>query len=68
MFMVPPEVAHTYYVRISFRPVDRVTIHTDARRRFIKLDKLVLEFKRLALSRLYWPGQVILVPLAPLST
>lgn len=32
----------------------RVTIHTDARRRNIKLDKLVIEFKQTAPSRLYW--------------
>jgi len=32
----------------------RVTIHTDARRRAIKLDKLVIDFKQTAPSRLYW--------------
>lgn len=35
----------------------RVTIHTDARRRSIKLDKLVIEFKQTAPSRLYWAGR-----------
>lgn len=32
----------------------RVTIHTDARRRSIQLDKLSIEFKQTAPSRLYW--------------
>jgi hypothetical protein len=32
----------------------RVTLHTDARRRAIKLDKLVIDFKQTAPSRLYW--------------
>ena len=32
----------------------RVTIHTDARRRSIRLDKLFIEFKQTAPSRLYW--------------
>lgn len=32
----------------------RVTIHTDARRRSITLDKLVIEFRPTAPSRLYW--------------
>lgn len=32
----------------------RVTIHTDARRRSVKLDNLVIEFKQTAPSRLYW--------------
>jgi hypothetical protein len=35
----------------------RVTIHTDARRRTIKLDNLVIEFKLTAPSRLYWAGR-----------
>lgn len=34
-----------------------VTIHTDARRRAVKLDKLVIEFKQTAPSRLYWAGR-----------
>ena len=32
----------------------RVTIHTDARRRSVKLGNLVIEFKQTAPSRLYW--------------
>lgn len=32
----------------------RVTIHTDARRRSITLDNLVIEFRQTAPSRLYW--------------
>ena len=35
----------------------RVTIYTDTRRRSIKLDKLLLEFKHAAPSRLYWAGR-----------
>jgi len=35
----------------------RVTIHTDARRRAIQLDKLTVEFKHTAPSRLYWAGR-----------
>lgn len=35
----------------------RVTIHTDARRRTIKLDNLVIAFKLTAPSRLYWAGR-----------
>ncbi|OGB34005.1 MAG: hypothetical protein A3F78_16970 [Burkholderiales bacterium RIFCSPLOWO2_12_FULL_61_40] len=35
----------------------RVTIHTDARRRSIKLDNLVIEFRQTAPSRLYWVGR-----------
>lgn len=35
----------------------RVTIHTDARRLSIQLDKLVIEFKLTAPSRLYWAGR-----------
>jgi Family of unknown function (DUF6088) len=35
----------------------RVTIHTDARRRSIKLDKLTIQFKQTAPSRLYWAGR-----------
>lgn len=35
----------------------RVTIHTDARRRSIKLDNLAIEFKQTAPRRLYWAGR-----------
>jgi hypothetical protein len=35
----------------------RVVIHTDARRRAIQLDKLTIEFKRTAPSKLYWAGR-----------
>ena len=35
----------------------RVTIHTDARRRSIQLDKLLIDFKQTAPSRLYWAGR-----------
>jgi len=35
----------------------RVTIHTDTRRRSIKLENLVIEFKQTAPSRLYWAGR-----------
>ena len=35
----------------------KVVIHTDARRRAIKLDNLTIEFKRTAPSRLYWAGR-----------
>ncbi|MDO5623142.1 MAG: DUF6088 family protein [Pseudomonadota bacterium] len=35
----------------------RVTIHTDARRRSVKLENLVIEFKQTAPSRLYWAGR-----------
>jgi len=35
----------------------RVTIHTDARRRAIQLEKLTIEFKHTAPSRLYWAGR-----------
>jgi len=35
----------------------RVTIHTDARRRAIQLDKLSIDFKQTAPSRLYWAGR-----------
>lgn len=35
----------------------RVTIHTDARRQGVKLDKLTIEFKQTAPSRLYWAGR-----------
>ena len=35
----------------------RVTIHTDARRRSVKLDNLVIEFKQTAPSRLHWAGR-----------
>jgi hypothetical protein len=35
----------------------RVTIHTDARRKSIALDNLVIEFRQTAPSRLYWAGR-----------
>jgi hypothetical protein len=35
----------------------RVTIHTDTRRRAVQLDKLIIEFKQTAPSRLYWAGR-----------
>jgi hypothetical protein len=35
----------------------RVTIYSDTRRRSIKLDKLLIEFKLAAPSRLYWAGR-----------
>ncbi|PFH10134.1 Transcriptional regulator, AbiEi antitoxin, Type IV TA system [Collimonas sp. PA-H2] len=35
----------------------RVTVHTDTRRRAIQLDKLNIEFKQTAPSRLYWAGR-----------
>lgn len=35
----------------------RVTIHTDARRRSIRLNSLLIEFKQTAPSRLYWAGR-----------
>lgn len=35
----------------------RVTLHTDTRRRAIQLDKLTIEFKQTAPSRLYWAGR-----------
>jgi hypothetical protein len=35
----------------------RVTIHTDARRRSISLDNLIIEFRQTAPSRLYWAGR-----------
>lgn len=35
----------------------RVTIHTDARRRAIRLDRLTIDFKQTAPSRLYWAGR-----------
>lgn len=35
----------------------RVTIHTDTRRRAVKLDNLIIEFKQTAPSRLYWAGR-----------
>jgi hypothetical protein len=34
-----------------------VTVHTDARRRTIQLDKLTIDFKQTAPSRLYWAGR-----------
>lgn len=35
----------------------RVTIHTDARRKSVELDKLTIEFKQTAPSRLCWAGR-----------
>ena len=35
----------------------RVTIHTDARRRSIQLDNLLIDFRQTAPSRLYWAGR-----------
>jgi hypothetical protein len=35
----------------------RVMIHTDARRRTIRLDNLTIEFKQTAPSKLYWAGR-----------
>ena len=35
----------------------RVTIHTESRRRAVQLDKLSIEFKHTAPSRLYWAGR-----------
>ncbi len=35
----------------------RVILHTDARRRTIQVDQLVIEFKTTAASRLYWAGR-----------
>ena len=35
----------------------RVTIHTDTRRKSVKLDSLVIDFKQTAPSRLYWAGR-----------
>ena len=35
----------------------RVTIYTDARRRAIQLDRLTIDFKHTAPSRLYWAGR-----------
>ena len=35
----------------------RVTIHTDARRRAIQFDKLTIDFRQTAPSRLYWAGR-----------
>jgi hypothetical protein len=35
----------------------RVIIHTDARRRTIRIENLVIEFKLTAPSRLYWAGR-----------
>jgi hypothetical protein len=34
-----------------------VVIHTDARRRAIHLDNLIIDFKRTAPSKLYWAGR-----------
>ncbi|MEO6748919.1 MAG: hypothetical protein ABI294_04935 [Casimicrobiaceae bacterium] len=33
-------------------------MHTDTRRRSIQLDKLTIEFKLTAPSRLYWAGRL----------
>jgi hypothetical protein len=35
----------------------RVVVHTDARRHSLRLDNLVIEFKRAAPRRLYWAGR-----------
>jgi Family of unknown function (DUF6088) len=35
----------------------RVVVHTDARRRTLRLDRLVIDFKPTAPSRLYWAGR-----------
>ena len=35
----------------------RVIIHTDARRRTVRLDQLIIEFRQTAPSRLYWAGR-----------
>lgn len=35
----------------------RITIHTDARRRSIQLDNLLIDFRQTAPSRLYWVGR-----------
>lgn len=35
----------------------RITIHTDSRRRAVKLDNLTIAFKQTAPSRLYWAGR-----------
>jgi hypothetical protein len=35
----------------------KVLVHTDARRRSIKLDHLTIDFKRTAPSKLYWAGR-----------
>jgi hypothetical protein len=35
----------------------RVVVHTDARRRSIKLDNLIIEFRLTAPSKLYWAGR-----------
>lgn len=35
----------------------RVVIHTDARRRTIRLERLTIEFKQTAPSKLYWAGR-----------
>ena len=35
----------------------RVTLHTDTRRRAVQLDKLTIEFKQTAPSRLYWAAR-----------
>ena len=35
----------------------RVIIHTDTRRRAVQLDRLTIEFKQTAPSRLYWAGR-----------
>jgi len=35
----------------------RATVHTDTRRKSVKLDNLVVDFKQTAPSRLYWAGR-----------
>lgn len=35
----------------------RVTVHSDARRRAVQLDNLIIDFKHTAPSRLYWAGR-----------
>jgi hypothetical protein len=35
----------------------RVVIHTDARRRTVRLDNLIIEFKQTAPSKSYWAGR-----------
>jgi hypothetical protein len=35
----------------------RVTLHSDTRRRSVQLDKLLIDFKMAAPSRLYWAGR-----------
>ena len=43
---------------VKAQPVPaHVVIHTDARRRTIRLDNLAIEFKQTAPSKLYWAGR-----------